>query len=74
VEQDIRDYTSNQGTNDFVAGAKLGDIIAIYVWGITNSPMNSFLEIKPITNPKDFVTGIAQGLRFADNVEHYPAC
>jgi|NOAtaT_7_FD_contig_21_3069932_length_498_multi_3_in_0_out_0_1 hypothetical protein len=33
VIQDVEAFKSNFGTNDFLAGDKLGDIIGIYVFG-----------------------------------------
>jgi len=35
VLDDIKGFKQNEGTNDFLAGAKLGDVVAIYVYGPT---------------------------------------
>lgn len=73
VVQDAEDFNSNAGTNDYLSGFKLGDILGIYIYGAAEIDLYNNMKF-PITNKKDFAIGLFTGMRATDDVTDGYAC
>lgn len=66
VIEDVQEFSSKIGDDDYTSGFKLGDILGIYIYGA--------LPKLSTVNPKDFTIGLFTGMRATDKVTEGYAC